>query len=285
MSRIGYARVSSTGQSLEVQLDKLTEAKCERIYQEKRSGRTAERPEFQACMNYLRDGDTLVITKLDRLARSVVHLAQLAKRFESEGIGLVVLDQNIDTSTSTGRLMFNMLAAIAEFENDLRTERQAEGIAKAKANGVKFGRPSKLTTHAQQVICSRRKAGDTIGQLAKAFGVGEATIYRTLNLAKTEASPLGSNTTQVQLLLEVANNGKFSKGKDLTLRHIEIYCLPHYQGKKISNLKYELTFDYIDDQDLDDQVQDLAMEINHAAEIHNGFVQFDFSEVGTGRTW
>lgn len=122
MSRIGYARVSSTGQSLEVQQAKLNKAQCDRIYQEKRSGRTAERPEFQACMNYLREGDTLVITRLDRLARSVVHLAQLAERFQEEGIDLIVLDQNIDTGTSTGRLMFNMLASIAEFENDLRTE-------------------------------------------------------------------------------------------------------------------------------------------------------------------
>ncbi len=184
MSRIGYARVSSTGQSLEVQLSKLGQANCDRIYQEKRSGRTADRPEFQACMNYLREGDTLIITRLDRLARSVVHLAQLAKRFQREGIDLLVMDQNIDTSTSTGRLMFNMLASIAEFENDLRTERQAEGIAKAKENGVKFGRPAKMTDAKRNQIYTRRIAGASIGQLAKEFGVGEATIYRALNSVK-----------------------------------------------------------------------------------------------------
>ena len=94
-----------------------------------------DRSEFKACMDYLREGDTLIVTRLDRLARSVVHLAQLAKRFQQESIDLLVIDQNIDTSTSTGRLMFNMLAAIAEFENDLRTKRQAEGIAKAKEKG------------------------------------------------------------------------------------------------------------------------------------------------------
>jgi DNA invertase Pin-like site-specific DNA recombinase len=181
MPRIGYARVSSTGQSLEVQLGKLSQAKCDRVYQEKRSGRTADRPEFQACMNYLREGDTLIITRLDRLARSVVHLAQLAKRFQQESINLFVVDQNIYSSTSTGRLMFNMLASIAEFENDLRTERQAEGIAKAKENGVKFGRPAKLTEAIKQDIHSRRLAGDTIGKLANDFNLGEATIYRALN--------------------------------------------------------------------------------------------------------
>ena len=185
MTRVGYARVSSTGQSLEIQLEKLTQAKCDRIYKEKRSGRTADRPEFQSCMNYLREGDTLIITRLDRLARSVVHLAQLAKRFEKEKINLIVIDQNIDTSTSTGRLMFNMLASIAEFENDLRTERQAEGIAKAKENGVKFGRPTKLKEQLCKAIHVRRTEGATIGQLAKEFKLGEATIYRAL---KTVAS-------------------------------------------------------------------------------------------------
>ena len=184
MPRIGYARVSSTGQSLDVQLSKLEKEKCDRIYQEKRSGKTANRPEFQSCMNYLREGDTLIITRLDRLARSVVHLAQLAKYLESESINLLVLDQNIDTSTSTGRLMFNMLASIAEFETDLRSERQAEGIAKARDNGVKFGRPNKVTDALKQEIHSRRLLGATIGQLAKEFSLGEATIYRAINSIK-----------------------------------------------------------------------------------------------------
>lgn len=180
MPRIGYARVSSTGQSLEVQLSKLKQAKCDRIYQEKRSGKTAARPEYQACMNYLREGDTLVISRLDRLARSVVHLTQLANRFQSEGIDLVVLDQNIDTSTSTGRLMFNMLASIAEFESDLRQERQSEGIAKAKEKGVKFGAPPKLTDEIKQAIYDRRMEGATVSQVAKEFGVGVASVYRAV---------------------------------------------------------------------------------------------------------
>jgi len=185
MSKVGYARVSSTGQSLEVQLGKLHRAECNKIYQEKRSGRTAERSEFQSCMSYLREGDTLVVTRLDRLASSVVHLAQIASRFQSEGIDLLVIDQNIDTSTSTGRLMFNMLAAIAEFENDLRTERQAEGIAKAHENGVKFGRPVKLTDTLKQAIYDKRAEGATIGQLAKEYHLGEASIYRALNSVKS----------------------------------------------------------------------------------------------------
>ncbi|PHM69986.1 recombinase family protein [Xenorhabdus kozodoii] len=184
MAKIGYARVSSTGQSLDIQLEKLKQAECERLYQEKRSGRTAHRPQYQACMDYLREGDTLIVTKLDRLARSVDHLSQISSRFQQENIDLVVLDQNIDTRTSTGRLMFNMLATIAEFENDLRSERQAEGIAKAKENGVRFGRPAKLTEDIRNDIYLKRQSGITIGQLAKEFKLGEATIYRVLNTFK-----------------------------------------------------------------------------------------------------
>ena len=287
MPRIGYARVSSTGQSLEVQLEKLDQVGCDRIYQEKRSGRTADRPEFQSCMNYLREGDTLIITRLDRLARSVVHLAQLAKRFQSEGIDLLVVDQNIDTSTSTGRLMFNMLAAIAEFENDLRTERQAEGIAKAKENGVKFGRPPKLTDTRKQEIYSRRLAGATIGQLAKEFRLGEASIYRAINAVKQSGSQPGLKTTKVLLCLEVENNSKFVRGKGKSRKYIEDFCLSEYNGKKLEKdgWQYELTFQYTDDEDLENQIYELVAEMSREADLRNGFVECSFTEVGTDRSW
>ncbi|MGR6782620.1 recombinase family protein [Moritella viscosa] len=189
MPTIGYARVSSTGQSLEVQLDKLNKAGCDKIYHEKQSGKTAARPEFQKCMNYLREGDTLVITKLDRLARSVIHLSQVAERFQGESIDLLVIDQAIDTSTPTGRLMFNMLAAIAEFETDLRSERQLEGIAKAKEHGIKFGRPTKRTPESDLEIYNKRKEGVSIGLLAKEYDLGPATIYRILSDVLERISP------------------------------------------------------------------------------------------------
>lgn len=287
MPRIGYARVSSTGQSLEVQLGKLSQVKCDRVYQDKRSGRTADRPEFQACMNYLRKGDTLIITKLDRLARSVVHLAQLAKRFQQESIDLLVIDQNIDTSTSTGRLMFNMLASIAEFENDLRTERQAEGIAKAKENGVKFGRPAKLTEAKREEIYSRRMAGATIGQLAKEFRLGEATIYRALNAIKQSDSVPELKTTKVILWLQVENNSKFVRGKGKSRQHIEDYCLSEYSPRKLEKdgWEYELTFQYTDDEDLERQIYDLSAEMSREADLRNGLAECSFTEVGTERSW
>jgi|TARA_R110001606_G_scaffold366348_1_gene521441 DNA invertase Pin-like site-specific DNA recombinase len=179
MSKVGYARVSTTGQSLDVQMSKLEAAGCDKIYQEKRSGKTASRPEFKKCLEYIRSGDTLIITKLDRLARSVIHLSQIADRFQTEGIELVVIDQSIDTATSTGRLMFNMLSCIAEFENDLRSERQKEGIAKAKEKGVKFGRRSKLTPELEDKIVSLRES-KSVTDIAIETDLGVATIYRVL---------------------------------------------------------------------------------------------------------
>jgi len=145
MAVIGYARVSSIGQSLDVQLSKLSTFGCDKIFHEKKSGTTSDRPELKSCLNYLRDNDVLVITKLDRLARSTFHLTQIANDLANDGIELVVIDQSIDTSKPTGKLLFNMLASIAEFETELRKERQIDGISKAKERGVKFGAKAKLT--------------------------------------------------------------------------------------------------------------------------------------------
>lgn len=287
MSRIGYARVSSTGQSLEVQLKKLSQAECDRIYQEKLGGQSADRPELQSCINHLKEGDTLIITRLDRLARSVAHLAQLAKRFQRTGIHLLVTDQNIDTSTSTGRLILNILTEIAEFENDLRIERQAEGIAKAMESGVKFGRPRKLTETRKHEIYSRRMAGASIGQLTKEFNLGEASIYRAIRAVKLSGFQSELKTTKVILWLRVENNSKFVRGKGKSRQHIEDYCLTKYHVKKLEKdgWEYELTIQYTDDQDLDNQINDLEIEMSEEADMRNGFVECSFTEVGTDRSW
>jgi DNA invertase Pin-like site-specific DNA recombinase len=113
MALVGYARVSSVGQTLAVQLDKLQQ--CDKVFQEKVSDINAKRPQLQACLEYVRQGDTLMVTKLDRLARSTLHLCQIAAELERKQVALQVLDQNIDTNSATGRLLFNMLGAIAQF--------------------------------------------------------------------------------------------------------------------------------------------------------------------------
>ena len=185
MAKIGYARVSSTGQSLEIQLSKLTVYGCTepdgQIFQEKKSGTNANnRPQLQECLRHVRKGDTLVITKLDRLARSTLDLTQIAEDLKNRGIELVVIDQNIDTSTPTGKLLFNMLASIAEFENDIRRERQSDGIAKAKDHGVKFGAKAKLSDQQLSEMKLKRASGVLVKDIMSEFGLSKASVYRLL---------------------------------------------------------------------------------------------------------
>ena len=185
MAKIGYARVSSTGQSLDVQLSKLIAYGCKEpgseIFQEKKSGtNTDKRLELQACLRHVRKGDILVITKLDRLARSTLHLSQIAEDLKNKDVELVVLDQNIDTSTPTGKLLFNMLGSIAEFENAIRAERQADGIARAKIQGVKFGAKAKLSDKQLADMKQKRASGVLVKDIMSEYDLSKASVYRLL---------------------------------------------------------------------------------------------------------
>lgn len=178
MARVGYARVSSIGQSLELQLDKLKP--CDKIFQEKKSAASGTRPSLHACLEYVREGDSLVVTRLDRLARSTLHLCQIAAELDRKGVNLQVLDQNIDTGDATGRLLFNMLGAIAQFETELRAERQMDGIQKAKDRGVHFGRKKRLTLQQMDELRHRREQGVLIKTLMQDYRLSKASVYRYL---------------------------------------------------------------------------------------------------------
>ena len=180
MSKVGYGRVSSIGQSLDVQSSKLKSFGCDKIFLDKHSGTTADRPKLKECRNYVRQGDSLVITKLDRLARSTYHLTQIAEELKEKDVDLIVLDQNIDTSTPTGKLLFNVLASIAEFETEIRKERQMEGIAKAKEKGVQFGRKPKLREREIDQLRQERENGAKISELMSKYSISKASVYRLL---------------------------------------------------------------------------------------------------------
>ncbi|MCA9968145.1 MAG: recombinase family protein, partial [Anaerolineales bacterium] len=171
-------RVSSVGQTLAVQLDKLQQ--CDKIFQEKVTGVTDKRPQLQACLEYVRQGDTLVVTKLDRLARSTLHLCQIAEELERKQVALQVLDQNIDTNSATGRLLFNMLGAIAQFETEIRAERQREGIQKARERGVRFGKQKTLNQEEVVELQKRRRQGVLIKTLMRDYGLSKTSVYRYL---------------------------------------------------------------------------------------------------------
>jgi len=179
MAKVGYARVSSVGQNLSVQLSKLNQ--CDKIFHETKSGTLDKRPQLQACLEYVREGDTLVVTRLDRLARSTLHLCQIAEQIQRKQVNLAVLDQSINTNDATGRLLFNMLSAIAQFETEIRAERQMDGIVKAKERGVKFGREKKLTPQQIAELQHRRKQGAFIKTLMKDYSLSKASVYRYLS--------------------------------------------------------------------------------------------------------
>lgn len=175
--RIGYARVSSSGQKLDLQLDRL--ADCDRIYHEKTSAASAKgRPELQKALDFVRDEDVFVITKLDRLARSVVDLAGIVQKLEGKNVDLVVLDQGIDTTTMYGRLQFNILAAIGEFERELIKERSMEGRIKAIARGVKCGAKPKLTKEEiRDLIRDFEAPGCSKTEIAEHYGISRSSVY------------------------------------------------------------------------------------------------------------
>src|SRR5262245_55203735 len=180
MARVGYARVSSVGQSLDVQRAKLQH--CDKLFQETHSGTAGPRPQLCACLDYIREGDTLVVTRLDRLARSTLHLCQIAETLDRKHVHLHVLDQHIDTSDPTGRLLFHMLGAIAQFETELRAERQMDGITKAKARGVHFGRTKILTPPQIAALRDKRAQGVRIKTLMQDYHLSKATVYRYLSV-------------------------------------------------------------------------------------------------------
>lgn len=175
--RIGYARVSTNHQNLEAQLEQLQKAGCEKIRQEQQSGKNDNRPELKAILDWVGEGDTLVVCKLDRLARSTADLLSIAKQLQAKNAQLEILNINLDTSTPTGKLMLTMLGAIAEFEREIMLERQAEGIARAKSAGkYRGGKPIDQTKleHAQRLIDS----GASVASAVKMAGISRSLYYK-----------------------------------------------------------------------------------------------------------
>jgi DNA invertase Pin-like site-specific DNA recombinase len=179
MASVGYARVSSSGQELDVQIGKL--AMCERVFKEKRSAVDADRPELKRCLEFLREGDTFMVTKIDRLARSTTDLYRIISTLVDKGVAFKVIDDpSIDTTSRTGKLVMGILALIAEFENDIRHERQMDGIAKAKERGVRFGRKRELTCDRIENIKKLRFQGSTVPEIMRSTRLSKASVYRAL---------------------------------------------------------------------------------------------------------
>jgi DNA invertase Pin-like site-specific DNA recombinase len=182
MAVVGYALVSTSGQDYQTQVERLQAAGAQKIFSEKRSGLDGKRPELQRCLEYVREGDTLTVTKLDRLARSTADLYRLTTDLGEKGVAFKVLDDPlVDTTSRTGKLVLGVLALIAEFETDIRRERQMEGIAKAKAEGRTGGRPRIIDTSMAERITSLRSGGLSIRAIASSVGVSKASVQKVLS--------------------------------------------------------------------------------------------------------
>jgi len=178
---IGYARVSTKDQNSELQTNTLTEAGCERIFEESASGAQRNRPKLKEALSFLREGDTLVVWKLDRLARSLRQLIETVDDLHERGIGFVSLTENIDTTTPGGKMIFHVFGALAEFERELIRERTTAGLKAAKERGVKLGRPRALDDEQIAIARSLKASGNmTSAQIAEHLGISRPTLYRML---------------------------------------------------------------------------------------------------------
>ncbi|RWQ28467.1 MAG: recombinase family protein [Mesorhizobium sp.] len=185
-SLVGYARTSTTDQKagLEAQLRDLEQAGCTKVFREEVSSVATNRPQLAAVLEWVREGDTLVVTKLDRLARSVADLVSITAALKAKGAGLRILAMNLDTATPTGKLMLNLLGSIAEFERELMLERQREGIAKAKADGKYVGRQPTARAKAKDVL-KMRAEGRSAGEIKEALGISRASVFRIISDSRT----------------------------------------------------------------------------------------------------
>lgn len=177
--QIGYARVSTTDQNLDLQQDALKNVGCEQIFTDKISGSKAERPGLQEALNHLREGDVLVVWKLDRLGRSIRHLIETVQSLQDRKIGFKSIQENIDTTTSGGKLVFHLFAALAEFERDIIRERTNAGLAAARARGRKGGRPKGMDEKKRKLALDLRKdTSRSINEICDILRISRATFYR-----------------------------------------------------------------------------------------------------------
>lgn len=186
MALIGYARVSTRDQTVAAQLDALHKIECARIFEEAASGANRDRPQFAAALDYMREGDTLVVWKLDRLARSLKQLIETVKALEDRGIGFRSLTEAIDTTTAGGRLVFQIFGALAEFERGLIRERTRAGLDAARSRGRKGGRPPKLKP--ADLRAAKALLADpeiNVEDVARRLGVSPATLYRHIPAARS----------------------------------------------------------------------------------------------------
>jgi DNA invertase Pin-like site-specific DNA recombinase len=188
---IGYARVSTHDQTLHLQQDGLEKAGCDKIFTDTTSGAKTERKGFDAALNYVRKGDTLVVWRLDRLGRSLPHLIATMTNLEERGIGFKSLTENIDTTTSGGKLIFHIFGALAEFERNLIRERTQAGLTAARARGKNGGRPRSLTARQLGIARDLYEKRHPIAEICRTLKVSKVTLYRYIKAGERDQQSSG----------------------------------------------------------------------------------------------
>ena len=306
--KIGYARVSTRDQNLDLQVDALKRAGCERIYQDVASGSKTARPALDELLGQLRAGDILVIWKLDRMGRSLKHLVELVGNLIERQIGLLSLNDPIDTTSPQGRLVFNLFASLAEFERELIRERTKAGLSAARERGRVGGRPKGLSSKAQatamaaETLYRERRMG--VAAIAQKLHISKSTLYSYLRHREVDISPYeksapsrpeppliaGTHDNQpkiapILLTLRIENNSKFVRGKKRTIEHIERFYLEQYNAKQRPNGDYTLRIPYDSDTNLDNIVNELLNDIAREAEDRHCFSESEAHMKGTERYW
>jgi DNA invertase Pin-like site-specific DNA recombinase len=306
--KIGYARASTREQNPALQVDALKAAGCERIYQDVASGAKTARPALDELLGHLRAGDVLVIWKLDRMSRSLKHLVELVGNLMERKVGLLSLNDPIDTTSAQGRFVFNLFATLAEFERELIRERTQAGLTAARARGRVGGRPKGLSPQAEATALAAetlyRERKLSVAAIAQKLRLSKSTLYSYLRHRGVEIGPY-KNSAQRQssapvieggnanppkvatilLSLRIENNSKFVRGKKRTIEHVESLYLEDYDARRRPNGEYELKVPYDTDKDLDEAVSELLSDIACDADDHHCFSESEARMEGTDRHW
>ena len=291
---IGYARVSTREQNLDLQKDALEKAGCIEIFEEKVSGAGKERPQLAKLIGQLRKGDVLTIWKLDRLGRSTKDLIQLVNRIQDKGAELKSLNDHIDTTTPHGKLTFHMFAALAEFEKDIIRERTLAGLATARARGRVGGRPKGLSKKAEHtaIIAQRlyEEGQKTITEICEELSISRATLYNYLRHRGIEVGQhrLKTRLLKVELWLLVQANSKAKKSLKKCIEAIEFFILQKFKGKADAKNKgiYQLTIPYQTEKELDLTVNQIIRDIRNTCDLHNCSVEVSVKALDkSGKSW
>jgi DNA invertase Pin-like site-specific DNA recombinase len=307
--KIGYARVSTRDQNLDLQVDALKRAGCERIYQDVASGSKTARPALDELLEQIRADDVLVIWKLDRMGRSLTHLVELVGELVRRKVGLLSLNDPIDTTSAQGRLVFNLFASLAEFEREVIRERTKAGLSSARERGRVGGRPKGLSSKAEATAMAAatlyREKRMGVSAIAKQLRISKSTLYSYLRHRGVELTPYkkppkeptpGDTAKQIEvsetakiativLTIRVENNSKFVRGKKRARESIERFQLRLYHGKHRPSGDYELKVPYRTDEDLDATMEELFQEIAREADLRNCFTETYASMEGSDRQW